>query len=212
MDDVLQCEDISFPQRGQKLFVSDSNYDETAQIGWKDVEGQFYGYISGYKEAADDVIRSALEKGKVGFGSLDKYVFPAVFLYRQYLELALKELYLVYSEETEDEKSKVIKACGHDLKKIWSKVKPIMSLGDSDPSISAVEYYVIEFAELDSSSYAFRYPIDKKLNLVHAKPKRINLRNLAERMNELAWFLECAGTELEVRQRDINEMRYYGFI
>jgi len=208
MNDFLHDEDVGFPQKGQKLFVSELNLGETAQIAWsKDLGTRFFGYISGYKEAADEVVRSALTKGNVG--TLDTYVYPAIFLYRQFLELALKDVYLAYSDDTEDEMTRAIASCGHDLKKIWKKIKPL--IGDC-PYIPAVEDYIFEFDQFDSGSYAFRYPIDKKLSLVHDKAKRINLRNLAVRINELAWYLECVSSELEVRCRNINEMRHYGFI
>jgi len=208
-DDFLHYENIGFPQVGQKIFISDFTFGETAQVAWsKDSETQFFGYISGYKEAANDVIRSALEKGNVG--TLDSYVFPAIFLYRQFLELALKDIYLAYSDDAEEDKVKKIDKCRHNLKEIWKNVKPLI---DDDPHIlPAVEDYIFEFADFDSGSYAYRYPLDMKLNLYHEKPKLINLRNLAERINELAWYLECVGTGLEVRRNDIHEMRYCGII
>jgi len=197
MDDFLYFENIGFPQKGQKLFISEFTYGETAQIGWsKDSEAQFFGYVSGYKEVADDVIRCALAKENVGI--LDRYVYPIVFLYRQFLELALKDIYLAYTDDSEGEQAKTIYKCSHDLKKIWEKVKPL--IGDC-PHIPAVEDYIFEFAEFDSGSYSFRYPIDNKLNIVHDKLKRINLKNLAIRINELALYLECVSSELEVQCR-----------
>jgi len=194
MDDFMQDEDVGFPQKGKKLFIPEFILGETAQIAWSnDLETQFFGYVSGYKEAADDVIRSALTKGNAG--TLDSYVYPAIFLYRQFLELALKDIYLAYSYDAEDEKIKAIDNCSHDLKKIWEKVKPLIFYGD--PDIPAVEEYILEFSEFDRGSFSFRYPIDKKLALIHDKPKCINLRNLAERMNELASYLDAVITGLD---------------
>ena len=75
MDDFLYFENIGFPQKGQKLFISEFTFGETSQIGWStDSEYQFFGYVSGYKEVADDVIRCALTKENVGI--LDRYVYP----------------------------------------------------------------------------------------------------------------------------------------
>ena len=45
-----------FPQSGQQLFVSSGSPKEYAHIAWGNMSAQFYGYIAGYKEAADAII------------------------------------------------------------------------------------------------------------------------------------------------------------
>ena len=165
--------------------------------------------MAGYKDAADEIVRIAIKTGKPG--KLDTYVFPAIFLYRQFLELALKDIYLSFSDDDEDEKSKMIKNSKHDLIKIWDRIKPLIS--DDDPAnIEGAESYLRQFADEDKGSFAYRYPIDKKLDFVHVKKKQINLLILAERMNEIAIYLECVSTELCERRKMISEMRHYGMI
>ena len=92
----------NFPQMGKQLFISAGHPKEYAHIAWGDINTQFYGYIRGYKEAADTIIQQALKKGDNS--TLDTYVFPACYLYRQYLELALKDIYLTNSKDSRQDK------------------------------------------------------------------------------------------------------------
>ena len=201
----------NFPKKGNKLFISGGYQSEFSHIAWGDMEMQFYGYIVGYKEAADAIISEALEKGDVR--TLDTYVFPACFLYRQYIELALKYLYLSNSGETKEAKIKTLKSCQHNLKHIWSKVKPLILADfpdDDAEAIEAVEDYIHQFAAVDGNSFAFRYPITKELDLVNDKEKFINLVNLAERMDELESFLSAASMGMSVhREYEADMMSYY---
>ena len=141
-----------FPQLGQQLFVSNGHYKEYAHIPhpWEDMNAHFYRYIAGYKDAADTLIQQSLEK-KDNY-TLDTFVFPACFLYRQYLELALKDIYLSNVKDSERGKIKTIDECQHDLCKIWSKVKPLILAdfpNDDKDVLEAVENYIKQFAAED---------------------------------------------------------------
>ena len=205
-----------FPKEGKELFVEGGHQREFAHIAWGDTDSQFYAYITGYKEAADLVIQNALEKGDPH--TLDTFLFPASFLYRQYIELVLKDIYLSFSDDNREEKKTTIKRVSHDLVRIWDKVKPIILkyFPDEDKSpLIATEEYIKQFAEEDKNSFVFRYPITKKLELVHSEERRINLANLAERMDELKAFLSAvsggishmAEVEADIKADYESEMR-----
>ena len=199
-----------FPQPGQQLFISEGHHREYAHIAWGDIETQFYGYVRGYKEAADAIIRQALEKGD--FATLDTFVFPTCFLYRQYLELAFKDIYLSNSKENRQAKIETLKTCQHNLLKIWAKVKPLIIAdfpNDDRSVLSAVEDYIKQFAKADAGSFAFRYPITKDLELINQQEKFINLVNLAERMNELEHFLSSVSMGMSAHRDFENEMLSY---
>jgi len=197
---------MSFPKKGMKLFVQNGEYYDFAHFAWGSAESQFYGYIEGYKRSADVIINNALRKKRIDV--LDTCVFPACFLYRQYVELTLKHLYL----GTAEEKTRTIKQASHDLKSIWKKVRPIIEgyYPTEDPTpLLAAEDYILQFAEEDKSSFAFRYPITKNLSLVHGKQRWINLRNLATRMAELESFLTGVQAGMEAMKDIEDEMKAY---
>jgi hypothetical protein len=176
-------------KKKSKMFTSE--YDSLYEIGyiWGKSSTQFFQYIIGYKTAADTIIDSALEKRDTKI--LDTHVFPACFLYRQYLELALKNIYLDNSIEPNSKKIQTINECSHNLLKIWVYIKPLILkdfLHDNSCDIDKIESYIVEFAKEDNDSFAFRYPITKKMELVHREEKIINLRILRDRMYELEEF------------------------
>lgn len=186
--DYLQ---FSWPKKGKKLFVEKGDYHEFSHLGWGDIRTQFYGYITGYKESADRLVEIALSSKDIK--TLDTYVFPICFLYRQYLELSIKDLYIKYSTDAKDIKIETLEEVGHDLYKIWNKIKPIIKSYSSDEDFkdaSVVESYISQFHSFDKSSFRFRYPISKKFDKTIEQEMRINLKNLKERMHELYCFLD----------------------
>src|SRR5437016_13441130 len=78
---------IPFPEMGDRLFTTESRSHYNAQIHYKFSEDTLYRYVQGYKEAGDRLVLSLLENDR----HLDLVIFPTVFLYRQYLELRLKQ-------------------------------------------------------------------------------------------------------------------------
>lgn len=66
--------------------LSNWPFDYNAIIGWSD-QDMFHGYIEGFYMAAEKLARNYQ-------GEVDYLVYPVIFNYRQYLELALKKYYL----------------------------------------------------------------------------------------------------------------------
>jgi hypothetical protein len=203
-----------------------NRYYQYAHFGWGDIDQQFYGYIRGYKEAADNLVELAIKSNRISI--LDTYVFPIIFLYRQFLELAMKDIYLNYSEHSMQDKIKTIGKVNHDLVKIWEKIKPLIQDGcnteDDNDTIKIVEDYINQFHNFDKSSFKFRYPIDKKLNPVLDGEKFIDLLNLKQRMDELDSFFSGVDGQLnaikeskyeqqkeylEIMQEYLNDVEYY---
>ena len=208
---------IELPKKNMKLFESTKRYLDFSHFGWGDIETQFYGYTKGYKESADTLVDYALNSKSIAV--LDTYVFPILFLYRQFIELSLKSLYLEYANETIEKKVQVIKEVNHNLHQMWNKLKPTLIDSDDGNSeseiISIAESYVIQFHNFDNSSFKFRYPIDKDYNpLLNGEEQRIDLANLKSRMTELdnffggtsgklSYFKDCK----EAQEEHLREVR-----
>ena len=174
-----------------KLFADDGHISDFAMYSWGDLDDRFHEYVRGYKKAADCVVAHALE---LNLGARDCLVAPIVFLYRQYIELRLKRIYLLNSSVSEQDKKETIGKVNHSLSKMWDKVKDLLfqmidGRGPNERAteiIETIERYVKEFDGFDPESIAFRYPIQKSLDFVHqGKSKEVNLRNLAEQMDNL---------------------------
>lgn len=195
------------PFKGAKLFIDGGNYYEFSHIGWGTYFTQFDSYASGYKAAGDTLIEAAIHSKNISI--LDTTLYPAAFLYRQYLELTMKSIYIRYSSKSKEDKVQNIKGIKHSLLCIWKEVKPLFSENASPADladIDVVEDYLNEFQQVDSSSLTFRYPIDKQLQQTIVPLRRVNLVNLRERMNELdAFFKGCEGKLSEIAGWRLDE-------
>jgi hypothetical protein len=200
-------ESLPWPDEYKKLFVNDGNYYEFAHFGWGDRKTQIGGYCIGYKNAADTLIEDALSSKEIS--KLDTVVFPALFLYRQYIELTLKDLIISLSELKGNEKIRKFKEYNHDLGQLWkdfSKIHSVLISDNNDPVLDIVKRYIDEFIKIDRTSFSFRYPFTKELKLIFGKEKRINLRHLKERMDEIESFFNGAGDYMH----DLTQVRRLG--
>lgn len=215
MSDVSKF-DLPWPQENVEIFKTGGNYYEFAHIGWdKSLSMQFHGYIEGYKNAADILIEHAISTKNIK--TLDTFIFPICFLYRQTIELQMKDIYLNYSGDTKKEKKDVLKKKGHSLIGIWNKLKPVITEDASDSEIEElkiVEEYIKQFHEFDLKSDMFRYPINNDLELFFKHENRLNLPNLKDRMNELYNFFSGVDAKLSAIQDYKNEMmaEYYSYL
>ena len=153
-------------QLKKSIFDDDAPWQADIDLAWSHDWG---GYILGYKEAADRLVVSITED------HFDPLVYPIIFLYRQYLELSLKHLLKLMrdlqkaqgefiSEETQASDKELFG--GHDLVKLWKKVREaIEDLWSDHEDMAAnvdIEARIREFSLIDHNSQSFRYPENKK--------------------------------------------------
>src|SRR4051812_21456846 len=74
------------PSKEDKLFGTAEDWWNNACLNY--AWNGWHIYALGYKEAADTLVSHVNDRGR----NQDTLVYPIVFLYRQYLELALKDL------------------------------------------------------------------------------------------------------------------------
>lgn len=169
------------------LFSGDKYWKANACLGWShDTMGL---YIDGYRKAADKLVDETVESGT----NQDILVFPISFLYRQYIELQLKQ---IISE------SHILLGEGatfpqhHKIDGLWNKAYSLMNRITKDHDNSIKDYItnkdvqginkiITEFVKIDPDSFSFRYPKDKKGNKNLEGIKYINLRKLHEQMKIL---------------------------
>jgi hypothetical protein len=138
-------------QDTDSLFAPDQDIFHNACL--KRADMSWYLYADGYRRAAN-----ILSKSCHTFYDRNTLAYPMIFLYRQYIELALKELIR--------EANKVVKKKNqlpmiHKLDQLWSICKKIIKergLPISEKDIKAVKNYIDQFSQVDPTSMAFRYP------------------------------------------------------
>jgi hypothetical protein len=138
--------------------------------------------------------------------SHDTSIFPICFLYRQYLELSLKDMYLYYSAQSDDEKASFLRKTNHSLLNVWENnvapmISPLMTHQPQIDEFNLVAGYIKDFQSLDADSYIFRYPINKKeRKLYHTTPMKLNIIGLMRKMDKIEHFLSFVSTMLDIEK------------
>ena len=119
-------EDFPWPRRGDKLFTSEGSdwWNKACLTHFSD---GWWIYATGYKLGADLLVQYVTETHK----NQDRLIYPIVFLYRQYLELRLKELIKNGStiiEESSDRCIMTFLGCGLRAGKYSRTFGPMVTL------------------------------------------------------------------------------------
>lgn len=179
MKDYNLMNDIRYPQEGSQLLIAGA--ESTFMPTFERIPA------SGYLKAGHVLVEHLLTTGRK-----DSLVHPVLFCYRQYLELALKDINrLVNSingtayDPFEDR---------HNLQKSWNRFRSLTEAeiveaeGPEGVSIlNTVEGFILELTEFDSRGTLFRYQYTEPKG--YKKQRNISLPNLRDRMHETAnWF------------------------
>jgi hypothetical protein len=152
-------------------------------------------YVRGYQQGADVLIERALNDSS----NLDLLVYPAMFLYRHYLELTIK-LCAWEASRIHNRGARVPK--GHDVRHLWSQLRQRLAQAVPDwppDQLSQMSRLISEFAAIDPAAQAFRYPVDSKGGPSLERVNLINLRNVRNVMVKIGFLLDCMDAELSNR-------------
>lgn len=140
----------------------------------------------GYKDAGDIIA--------TGFVTVmhrrDALAYPVVFLYRQYMELALKALI----RQAQDYHG-IAGDCPHThrLDGLWRLLRELIqgmgcSSGDETEQTGRL---INEFCTIDPLSQAFRYPEDRDGNPCLTAISEVNIVNMQKVVAKIAFLFEC---------------------
>ncbi len=186
------------------LFKSDQDWRHNACINW--MHDPLEAYIIGYKEAADGLVRKVIRTKLMQ----DTLVYPICFLYRQYIELRLKEI-IRSGRELLNENGNFPQH--HRIKTLWPTAKKILIeiFNDKDDTaeLSFAEHVIMEFSNIDPESFSFRYPLDKSGNNPLEGTRYINLRHLSDCISKFAEVMDSASMGISVYIDFKREMESY---
>lgn len=204
-DDALYNDEdvVPFPEIGDQLFTTESYSHYNAQISYGHSDDTLYRYVAGYKEAADRLVQSLLDNNR----HIDLVIFPTVFLYRQYLELRLKQL-LIEGSQLLDRHFSLPKH--HRLDTLWYECKSLLKQIEpkvTDKELAGLEACILEFSIIDPISMAFRYHVDTHDNpSLPSDLKYIDIYNLGQTMAKMHSFLDAAYMTITVAIDQKQEM------
>lgn len=196
----MSSKSFSKSKKGRQLIRSDLDSWFNACLSF--TPDQLGLYVSGYKHAAEILNKYVLENRVLGYDAL---VYPIIFLYRQYIELQLKSLIkhgsiVLYSPE------KYLKT--HDIKQLWKQCRKILEKiwPEDSESLDEIEEGIYQLSEIDPSSEAFRYPVNKKGKKHLQGITHINLKNIYDVMTRVCSLPEGADTGISEYMSNLGEV------
>ncbi len=199
-------EPSALPSPKDNLFSSQEDWWNNACLNWN--HDGWALYACGYKEAADLLVQRIEERN----ACQDSLVYPILFLYRQYLELEIKDL-IRQSRRLQDISGDFPKH--HHIGNLWSECHSLLSKISPDDSVAELKEIarlISEFSAVDPSSMAFRYPKDKDGTPSLPNIHHINLRNVRKVIGKISFILVGANTQvgeyLSIKRDMESEFRY----
>ncbi len=175
-----------------KLFEGITKDLSNADIGWRYDKSPFY--TEGYKTAAREL---STDYEKRDTKEKDSLVFPIIFLYRQYIELTLKDLIreidLKFNFQRNDD---ILEK--HTLLPLWDEAikqyEKYISVNNiypvfTDP-IKNERLIVNQFNQIDGGSFSFRYAKDKQGNDSLKDIDYISVNNFKSQIETVVIYLE----------------------
>lgn len=194
---------MPWPGPNEMLFKSDIDCHNNACLNvGRMTLGRYAGY---YRDAADLLVEDVIQRHAI----LDALIYPIVFLYRQYLELTLKEI-IDTARQLEEHKSGFSHT--HKIVPLWREAKRLLLqhyAGKLPKEVDYLDPCMEEFDKHDPQSFAFRYPVDKEGNPNLPGLNHINIRNLCDTMGRIASLLDGLATDLSVHLDLVHEQSHY---
>ena len=184
---IVRDPELRWPAVGDQLFRASTHWAD-ARVA-KDTRERFSRMAEGYKRAGDLLTQHA-EQDVVDRHNL---VYPAVFCYRQYIELTLKEC-------IEDYGSKIGIAPDrrhHGLVELWQRFEQILHSYGHNPNCSdvvVVGNHIAQFANIDPRSFTFRYAMEKDGSEFQIQRGELDLVNLRNVMETIYTFFDCVSS------------------
>jgi len=139
-----------------------------------------YRLPKGYKRAGD-VLLKQIAACRADQSNL---IYPALFCYRQALELFLKTILDRFGQRAKNT---------HDLKSLWASFLQLLKEREQEQAdgLAAVQKLMMEMHEADQRSDTFRFSTDSSGAGFAFGDRRLDLERLADTMQGLQNFFEC---------------------
>jgi hypothetical protein len=176
-----------WPHLANKAFVKAAPF-EGAWVANR-ADERLYRIIKGFHEAGDVLVSESRAEPDRAIN----LVYPAIFAYRQSLELRLKYIVSEFGGIAGEPPN----FRTHDLQALWTKCKHIVASFQNgvqardEEAFRAADAQIAEFDAIDPGSDAFRFAHDTKGRPVKLALSEVDLGNLRKAMASLHDFLEC---------------------
>ncbi len=180
------------PQASDRLFEGGDDWWDNDCVNF--LPDDWLKYITGYKDAADILVAYVEEHQRWQ----NILVYPVVFLYRQYLELAIKSL-IGQAQRLLKISEPIPK--NHRIDQLWGRCSGLLrkiSPGESEEEQNQIGRLIEEFCQVDPTSTAFRYPEDQDGNpSLSPGIRHVNLQNMKDVVTKISTILDGADAQID---------------
>ena len=206
----------------QFLFQADNLRHDNVQINWRNSPLSEFGiYAGAYRRAAENLVNTLLSNNS--FHDIDPC--PIIFLYRHSIELYLKEICLLgYDLFNLLDKPLLLHGKNLEIDKLFNnhKLLPLVKVlsqisdqlnwkWDLEDQFNHFRRFVDfesaiqEIDELDSGSYSFRYPYDKKKDEASLDQEfSFSVSLFRDRINIILDALDGVSMQLSLEIENVN--------
>lgn len=188
----------------EPIFIEEGgSYYGQSVVGYRYGREKFYPYVKAYKESAIYSYEMICNDSK-----LNKDLFiPMCYLYRNAVELSLKQILFEECSFELDEALKHMNKKKHRVVGLWNLIKSEIeehaNPPEGDTTLIDVEKYIVQLNNIDGTSDKFRYPTDKNLNLHFKDGKEVDIDNVSDFFEQLLSFLSSVDSMMSAH----NELR-----
>lgn len=181
------------------------SYNVQSVIGYAYARNRFFPYITAYIDCG-----KLLSQITVDSITKETIFFPMCYLYRNGIELAMKEILFEECSYNFQEAAHILKRQGHSFLGLWNKMKnDVISHSngsENDEFVRIIEKYINQLHNFDGASDRFRYPIGKYLNYHFKNPVRLDISNVQNFFEELSNFFSGVCSMMSTHNEWIREM------
>jgi hypothetical protein len=192
----MGSDEYLWPEPGHRFFEFTRSRPDA--YTWMQPSLTEYAYM--YRESAERLIDLACDAP----GLLNVHAMPAVFLFRHYVELSLKDM--IGDARVLDDQQRGFPDT-HGLARLWSELRILLRrIGSEDGNDNVVLHDVVEqmIAELDRAdpgSMAFRYPRGRqeagRPPLLADDYEYFDMRAFRDQARRLVHFIDGSSTQLD---------------
>lgn len=175
-------------------------------IGYDYHRDMYAPMVKGYSETGKylaDCYKQDPSKREVLF-------LPMCYLYRNALELELKQIWFEECSASRQERLKKLNRCKHSFQKMWNMINSDLlhhSQGQGDIAVIAhAEKYICQLHEFDLTSSIFRYPTDKYMQYHFKNKCYLDAENVADFMEEISQFLQAVDSLMNDHNQIMADM------
>ncbi|MEJ6529328.1 hypothetical protein [Exiguobacterium sp. USCH10] len=182
------------------------DYYYQSVVGYSYSRVKFYPYVKAYTESAE-YLYDRMSKNS----NLNEILFiPMCYLYRNAIELAMKEILFEECSYSFQEAIGLLNAKKHSILALWNSIKSDIikhaQAPEEDTTLVSVEKYINQLHNIDGQADKFRYPTDKFMNLHFRSSKKLDIENVYNFFDELANFLSRVCMMMSAQNELLAEM------